>query len=329
MLSIIIGDNSIGKSLLLKRIKEIVLNPKYLINHFPRKPLEQVNNERNVYSELFLHEENIARYKDSLGSNETTQNNIDSIINCDTENGEAKTGFTSELTSSDYKNKQESLKDFVNINLESLRRSQVNKKELQMLSEKYKRILTHKKVNELNAEELSGFIRRQLIKKLVFTDLFELLKQDCFYESEIHLINEWLSQRRFPYKIQLRNNNFTDFNMNETDINLIHSQTKFKQTLNKITANERLVLHLYLIERDLDLIKIHENLDLNQILLFDEIDNNLDMTHSAVLINFIRYNFIKKMNIQCVFTTNNALTISQCHNQCLLQMSCDTKYSKE
>ena len=321
MLSIIIGDNSVGKSLLLKRIKELIFNPKYLINHFPSTSLQQDNTEYSgVYSKLFLHEDNIARYKDCLNSNEIHQN-VDVVKNSVIENVDSKKGFTSELSSSDYKIKEKLLDEFLKENLDCLLRSKVNKKELKILCEKYKRVLIYTKADELGKEDLNRFIRRQLIKKLVYTNLFELLKQDCFYGSEIELINQCLSKRRFPYNIELRNN-LTEIK-NEADINLIHIQTNFKHTLNKITANERLVLHLYLIERELDLIKIHENVNLNQILLFDEIDNNLDMIHSAELINFIRFNFVKNLNIQCVFTTNNQLTISQCHKHCLLQMSYD------
>ena len=333
MLSIIIGKNSMGKSFLLKRLNEMIFNPKYLISEFPSKSTSSLGDFQNVegksfgldsetfqrkkvYLDLFLRDNNIERYKNSI-NNFISSEKVDYEQEClKIDSSGIKKGFTYDLNLNDYNQARNKLlrNTFVENNIESLLKTNLDKKELEAFLEKYKRIL---KDGFPPNESMELFIQRQILKKILFTNLFLFLKQDCFYKCEINSINELLGQKNFPYSIHLGSNEINE----EKDIILMHRKKNFKRSLTTLSLNERLILHICLIIRDRDVIKIHEPVNFNQILLFDEIDNNLDLKHSEELLKFIQFYFVQNMNIQCIFTTNNQLTIAKCNNDCLFQMN--------
>jgi predicted ATP-dependent endonuclease of OLD family len=124
MLSVIVGNNNVGKSLLLKKLKDIVQNPAYLISEFPSKLAEKERNQENaferdldlpaklieekrIYFKLFLRPENVNRYKKSIINKLKNDSNQDNQISrpgsnsyCD-ESKEQKKGFTKNLKSND------------------------------------------------------------------------------------------------------------------------------------------------------------------------------------------------------------------------------------
>jgi hypothetical protein len=344
MLSVIVGNNNVGKSLLLKKLKDIVQNPAYLISEFPNKLPEKESNqesgfeelglpknlieEKKIYFDLFMRPENINRYEESITNKLKSASNqdnkicrLDSNSYCD-ESKEQKKGFTKNLKSNDFfKFDKNKISTFEIGNIELLLKPDLNQKELKALVKKYQRIESSYKHSDLKL-----FIKRQIVKKLIFTNLFQLLKQECFYKCEIDSLNEILKEKRFSYYIELRENSskFID----ESDICLVHRSKGFRRTLKEINATERLMLHFHMIVENRDLIKIHEKIDLNQIILFDQIDAKLDFKNSNDIIELIKYHFVKYLNIQCIFTTNNHSTIAKCNEDCLFRLSFDEQAKK-
>ena len=84
MLSVIVGNNGVGKTLLMKRLKEMIQSPSFLISVFPNNlPApeneikeknafenldlpETIIKEKKVYFDLFLQNDNINRYEESI-----------------------------------------------------------------------------------------------------------------------------------------------------------------------------------------------------------------------------------------------------------------------
>ena len=308
MLTVIIGENSVGKSLLLKRINQLVRNPKFLISEFPSSSCVD-----RTYWDFFLQEENIARYKKSIDeSNVTAQAQTTPKTPGYAVENYTKQGFTHKLRAKDYSRNENKMAKFSQKNQNNLLKPKINEDELYLLVKKFTRI-----VNDNKDENQIDFIKRQIQKKLVFRDLFQLLKLDCFYQCEINSINEFLTDKHFSYKIQLRHGVSVN---EEKDIELIHTKTGFRQTLNEVNSSERLMLHLYLILRDKDLIRIHENINLRQILFLDQIDTNLDSKHTYEFLRCIKDCLVQQMNFQCLVTTCNQFLIEQCNDECLFQM---------
>ena len=326
MLSVIVGENSVGKSLLLKRLKEIILNPKFLISEFPNElSMEDLKEEKSAHFEIFLSGKNIERYRECLlksisSSLEARSPQLASTMsnfNYELLN-EMKKGFTNELNIKDYLENKDEASKFTKEMHECILKTDLNPKELGMLVKKYSRVFEGKE--NVNDDDLNVFISRQLEKKLCFSNMLELLKHDCFYKSEVDSVNTFLKEKKFPYYIELKDDCQVE-KLSERDIYLVHRRKSFKLPLSEIGASERTMLHFYLIVREESLIKIHEKIDLNQILLFDQIDMHLDVKRSNELIEFVRFYFVKNMNIQCILTTNNHLTIAKCTRDCLFRMS--------
>ena len=339
MLSVIVGNNGVGKTLLMKRLKEMIQSPSFLISVFPNNlPApeneikeknafenldlpETIIKEKKVYFDLFLQNDNINRYEESIkrklnivSYDEKPPSDSDLNVYDNEKNEFDKKGFTNSFNSNDFFKDENKLSTFKDGNSEHLLKHDLHPKELKALVKKYQRIIS----NTENNPDLNLFIQKQIIKKLIFTNLFLLLKQECFYNCELDSLNSFLNEKQFPYVIEVKTkpNNIID----ENTIYLIHRKKGFYKTLSEINNSEKIMLHFHLIVRDRDLIKIHDRIDLNQIVLFDQIDEKLDFNHSNELIEMIKFNFVKYLNIQCIMTTNNHSVIDKSNDDCLFRM---------
>ena len=183
--------------------------------------------------------------------------------------------------------------------------------------------------------EFRKYFRRQILKKICFGSLKQMLMLNIRYEFEIKNINdkiesisESVDSLDFKYKLEKNNKGFVDKSgdVNERII-FVERNNGLKIKFNDLSPGERLTLHLILLIKDKDNIKMEyssqnsennkigniengKNNHIKQVLLLDEPDSHC---HSSLLhkfINILQQTIINEMKIQVIMTTHNYWTIN-------------------
>ena len=183
--------------------------------------------------------------------------------------------------------------------------------------------------NIRNMNQLKEFLKRQILKKIYFNDLYILINLDIKYDQEIDNINKYLIENNFKYSIMKSRNTSINMDINEPDIRdeiklyeieLVNLESKYRINLKNLNKTDWLRLFLLLLKRDRDLVKVNMD-NFYQILLIDELDyacdNDIRIFDEAI--TYIRNNLINFMNIQVIATISNNEIIGF-NNDCFLEL---------
>lgn len=183
------------------------------------------------------------------------------------------------------------------------------------------------KSGKISNENLNQFIKRQLLKKVFYYDLYMLLNLDIIYESELESINKILSEDNFGYRLlkQESNEHEEDASLLLNDINLLNCETKCITKIQNISKVDKLRIHLLLLKRDCDLIKLNLNDSYHQALIIEDFeylcDNNIKIINE--LLTRLIY-LINKMNMQVILTMSSfdglITNKSSIENICMLEI---------
>ncbi|RNA27694.1 AAA family ATPase [Brachionus plicatilis] len=176
-------------------------------------------------------------------------------------------------------------------------------------------------------EEFQKYFRRQMLKKICFGSLKQMLMLDMRYQFELDEINDKINEYKkygldFPYEIKKISKGFVDKSDVNERIIFTHIYEKKNVTFRDLSPGERLILHLILLIKDRENIKM-ENIDENikQILLLDEPDSHCEANLVRIFIDIIDKELVNKMKIQVIMTTHNYLTICKIKEESLFVIS--------
>ena len=181
---------------------------------------------------------------------------------------------------------------------------EINELELEYLIEKVKR--------NFNAN-YKTVVKNQLLKKIHFNNLFQLISLDIEFEQEIKDLNAYLKDNNFLYEIYL-----------PREIIMMHRETSKLVKLSDLELSERFTLHLLLLKRDENIIKMNFQDNFFQVLLIDQIDYLCNFNAKLInnLLNIIINSLINSMNMQ-VITTSTHIDLL---NLKMLQVSFELKH---
>ncbi|RNA39230.1 AAA ATPase domain [Brachionus plicatilis] len=196
-----------------------------------------------------------------------------------------------------------------------------NSKEDETVIQNINRLINNDEKNILRAteyeqkiyfDEFKKFYRRQILKKTCYGSLKQMLMLNMRYQFDIDKINETIDNNdyglEFPYQIEKICKGFVE----KSDINerIIFNDKKKKVKFKDLSPGERLILHLIVLIKDRENIKM-ENIDkqIKQVLLLDEPDSHCEANLVDKFIDLINAELVAYLNIQVIMTTHNYLTI--------------------
>ncbi|CAF0987773.1 unnamed protein product, partial [Brachionus calyciflorus] len=278
---VIFGKNGVGKSRLLKAIRQQI-----------------VNSQNSIFPELIVRKLDYGKEPDSYDPNSTNhplvnQELIEKFFECSFEKWE------------DIKNNNGS-------------------KEINRVYKIYKDKITINKDLEKKPEhcyfiEFKKYFRRQILKKICFGCLEQLLMLNVTYDNDIDKINDAFEDKAFKekydlefnYRIIKNNHNIVEkLELNEL-IEFEHkNDSKIRIKFSDLSPGEKLILHLYVIWKDRDNIKIDKNeISTNQILLLDEPDSHCEPNLVLKLVKFLKEFLVQELKIQVIMTCHNTTTL--------------------
>jgi energy-coupling factor transporter ATP-binding protein EcfA2 len=175
-------------------------------------------------------------------------------------------------------------------------------------------------------DEFKKYFRRQILKKLCYGSLEQLLMLNSRYQHDLEKINQTIRSNdhvfNFDYEIEKNHQGMTEkSDINESIIfrNKLNQKTvKYKD----LSPGERLILHLILIIKDKDNIKIYHPFDtkIKQVLLLDEPDSHCEPNLVKNFIDVIRNVLVDELDIQVIMTTHNSTTVFSVHADYLYKL---------
>ena len=171
---------------------------------------------------------------------------------------------------------------------------------------------------EIYYSEFKKYFKRQILKKICYGSLEQLLKLNMRYKFEIDDINLFLRAKNIEkYGLEFKYDIFVDFSelTNKSDVKdcILFNSTSDQRVkglkIKDLSPGERLILNLMLILREKENIKMAFNGKTKQILLFDEPDSHCEPSLVKSILEIIKTVIIGKLNIQVIMTTHNTTTI--------------------
>lgn len=276
---VIFGKNGVGKSRFLKAIQQHI-----------------VNQENVIFPNMIVRKLNYGEEPDRYDPNSTehplvSKEMIESFFKCNFNNWEG-------------------LKEVREVN-----------EELNSVFKTYKKnIVTDpnfmNKPQECYFFEFRKYFRRQILKKVCFGSLEQLLMLNLPYDSDIEEINQSISKFENDYKVNFNykivKNTYSiveKLNLNEL-IEFEDRNFKFRIKFNQLSPGEKLILHFLLIYKDKDLIKIDKSkINTNQVLLLDEPDSHCEPDLVVNLVKLINDLLVTELEIQVIMTSHNTTTM--------------------
>ena len=164
-------------------------------------------------------------------------------------------------------------------------------------------------------DEFKKYYRRQMLKKICYGSLKQLLMLNMRYQIDLDEINTKIRELiekygfEFPYTIEKITKGFVD----KSDVNdriLFIKSNNIRVKFKDLSPGERLILHLILLIKDKEYIKIkntHETIE--QVLLLDEPDSHCEANLANIFIDIIKNELVEEMKIKVLMTTHNYITI--------------------
>ncbi|CAF0941300.1 unnamed protein product, partial [Brachionus calyciflorus] len=278
---VIFGKNGVGKSRLLKAIRQQI-----------------VNSQNSIFPELIVRKLDYGKEPDSYDPDSTNhplvnQELIEKFFECSFEKWE------------DIKNNNGS-------------------KEIDRVYKIYKDEIINNKQLGKNPEqcyfvEFKKYFRRQILKKICFGCLEQLLMLNVTYDNDIEKINKAFKDDSFKaeydlefnYKIIKNNHNIVEkLELNELIEFVSTKNPEIRIKFSDLSPGEKLILHLFIIWKDQDNIKIAKNeISTNQILLLDEPDSHCEPNLVLKLVKFLKEFLVQKLKIQVIMTCHNTTTL--------------------
>ncbi|RNA34351.1 AAA ATPase domain, partial [Brachionus plicatilis] len=316
MLMVITGKNGIGKSRLLKVIREFIVIKKNAL--FPKIIVRKLD-----------YGEDPDGYDPNLTNHPlVTQEMIEIFFNCSFE-------------------KWQSLK-VTQMGQEEVKLEGQKEKELEVerIQRIYKQMIKLKNKDEdldkmpdksigffNHFVEFKKYFKRQILKKICFGNLQQLLLLNSPYDYDIAKINEAFKEKNllkqkygleleFGYKIVRNHGSIVE----KKDLNELidfenKNNPKIRIKFSQLSPGEKLILHLFVIWKDIENIKIGTHLkQTKQLILLDEPDSHCEPNLVINMVKFIQNVLIKELNIQVIMTCHNTTTIFclQCTNNLYL-----------
>lgn len=298
--TVLIGDNGVGKSRLLKLIREYIENDESMKEKYIVKRLgycEHDDYDPDTIDLPLFTTRKINEYSKKLISsyNHNISDDDDYFID----------NFDNlHITECDSKTKKKAFRSI----FEKFYLGKDNELD---------RIKNMDENQKKNFDKFKNFFRHQVIKKYSYGSLKQLLMLNIRYQFEIEEINkniESISKSndyclQFPYKIEKNCEEFTE----TSDVNdhVVFKRDDTCLRFRDLSPGERLILHLILLIKDKENIKM-DNFDQKTklVLLLDQPDSHCGVYLVEEFIKVIKKLIVDDMNIQVIMSTHNYLTIS-------------------
>jgi energy-coupling factor transporter ATP-binding protein EcfA2 len=167
-------------------------------------------------------------------------------------------------------------------------------------------------------DEYRTYFRRQALKKICYGNLEQLLLLNARYEHDRKQINDMIKKNpyglEFKYTIERNTHGVVEKEgLNELIRFVNHENNSIKIKFNELSPGERLMLHLIVILKDKDNIKMNSSSSfeqkIKQILLLDEPDSHCEPNLVKGFIDVVQNVLVKDLGIQVIMTTHNSTTI--------------------
>ncbi|CAF0968733.1 unnamed protein product [Brachionus calyciflorus] len=307
---IITGKNGVGKSRFLELIREYIVTKEN--ENYPKKIVRRLNygdhhdeydpEEHPLVSNDFI-ESLSFQFKDW----EILIDNLNEILNYFNINGKTFESFKNFLILRYTSNNLDTrYNEFLRIFFKYYIKNNISE---------FNEISNNELKKRIYFDEFKKYFKRQILKKISYGSLEQMLMLNMRYDFEIKEINDMIkndetkaSGLNFNYKIEKANKGFVDkADINERMIFIKDNrQVKFKN----LSPGERLILHFIVLKKDKDNILMN-NIDSNikQILLLDEPDAHCEASLAKSITDYIKNELNKNMKIQVIMTTHNIITL--------------------